>query len=102
MKPFGLVLGVALAAFTAEAEPITWTLNDVTAFGSSLTGSFVYDPDAQIYSLVNITANGPGTLSGIFTTPAESQSAFPDEFMLAVDSSSVDESGRSYWILNSP
>jgi hypothetical protein len=53
-----LVVVLLLVAGSAQATPVTWTLNDA-AFGdgSSLTGSFVYDAATNTYSGVNIVSS---------------------------------------------
>ncbi len=41
-------------AVTANAAPLRWTFHDTTSLGSNITGSFVYDADANTYSHIDI------------------------------------------------
>ena len=45
-------------ASPAGAIPITWSLSDVlSSYGSTATGSFVFDADFDVYSDVSITTD---------------------------------------------
>jgi hypothetical protein len=88
----GLIL-LAFAALTAHAGPILWTLNGVTGFGSSLTGSFVYNADTNVYSTINITSNGAGGLPADSFTVQTGTPLFNATLISLVDTSAIDQTG---------
>lgn len=56
-------LGLTLAAGAAFAAPVTWNVSGTLSDGGTLSGSFVFDPDTNAYSAINITTTA-GTLPG--------------------------------------
>ena len=59
-----LVLGLLILSFSsAFAAPVTWSLNGIVFDdGGTATGSFVYDADTDMYSVINITTQGGDTV----------------------------------------
>ncbi len=87
---------LASAAFTAEAAPLKWTLTDVTSFGSSITGSFVYDADTDTYSHINITTSSGSVIpGGSWNTLAIDPKYPPSFFVQFVDTTGSDQSGAN-------
>ena len=63
-KFFGLAL--FLLALSAQAAPVTWTLDGVVfANGNTATGAFNYDADTNIYSEVSIQTSGGGSYGSL-------------------------------------
>ena len=90
----------ALAAFTASAVPITWTLNNVTRLGTSITGSFVYDSDTFAYSAINIVTQGGDVIpSATFIREIACCSGHP-QFLQVVDSLAINQTGADTVELN--
>ena len=58
-----LIFTALATAADAEAAPILWTLNQV-AFddGGTASGSFVFDTETSVYSLIDITTTAGSTL----------------------------------------
>jgi hypothetical protein len=88
----GLLL-VVLAAATASAGPITWTLNGVTSLGTSITGSFVFNADTDIYSSVNITSSGGTVIPANTWTALAECCATESGFLGLVDTSAANQTG---------
>jgi hypothetical protein len=56
---FAVAIGIVSVALPASAGPVTWTLSDVTlAGGGSISGSFTFDADTNIYSDIDIVTSG--------------------------------------------
>jgi hypothetical protein len=71
-------IAVLLFGFSAQAAPVTWTLEGVVFDdGGTAFGSFIYDADFNVYSSVNITTTAGTDLAGdtyqypngVFTNP---------------------------------
>ena len=93
MSSLRALLLVAAVALTANAEPLTWTLNNVTTLGSSITGSFVFDANTSTYSSINITSSGGSVIPAeTWTVSAECCSSL-NSFLGLVDSSAPNETG---------
>lgn len=70
----GLLAGLVLmaASLSAQAAPITWTLDNVTfTDGGTATGSFTIDAAAKTWSAFDIVTAGPA-LSGFNYNPTNS------------------------------
>ena len=58
---------LSLAATSARATPITWTLEGLDfSGGGGMTGSFVFDATTGTYSDVDITVAGPSLVTLVF------------------------------------
>ena len=58
-------LSILLAAGQSVAAPVTWSLNDVSFDdGASLTGTFIYDADTNVFSDISILSQGGQGNSG--------------------------------------
>lgn len=56
---FAGALGLSAIGTTANAVPVQWTLSGVvTGLGNSITGSFVFDADTNLYSKVSLVTSG--------------------------------------------
>lgn len=52
------VVGIVSRAQADQADRVTWTLEDVTALGTSISGSFVFNAHTGTYSDIDITTTG--------------------------------------------
>jgi hypothetical protein len=86
-------LGVVAAA-AANAEPLTWTLVDVTSLGSSITGSFVYNANTDVFSSIDITTSGGTVIPSETWTNKASFGSF-NCCLALVDTSSSNETGAN-------
>jgi hypothetical protein len=94
----GLLL-LASLAFALGAEPITWTLDDVTSLGTSITGSFVYDANTFTFSSIDITTSG-GDVIPDETWTVEGKCCLTDaESLELVDTSAPNEAGANVLVL---
>lgn len=90
-----LVLGMMLAG-AVRAVPITWDVNG-TSLGTTITGSFVFDPTSDIFSSIRIqTAGGSVIPSTTYTSLTEYGpfiGAPPTLFVGFVDTNAADQTG---------
>jgi len=76
---------------SVQAAPITWTLNNVVFDdGATVTGSFVYDQDTNLYSEMSITVAG-GYMFDPYGFPLAADPFTWAEVQLSPDSSSTNE-----------
>ena len=93
---------LVLAAFAASAGPITWTLNNVTLLGTSITGSFVYDADTSTHSSIDIIAQG-GNIIPSASFARETTCCFGNPFGLTVvDTLAINQAGADALVLYFP
>ncbi len=58
---FTIAAAASLIASASSADPVVWTLNNVEVLdGSTVSGSFTYDADIDVYSAINITTTSSG------------------------------------------
>ena len=80
-----LVTVCLLMVASAQAAPITWTLNIALDDGATATGFFIFDPDLgsdqKITNFsINISAPAPGILKGPFNQGLPTSVFFPFDF----------------------
>jgi hypothetical protein len=96
-----------LLSNVASAIPVEWTVDGVkTQFGGSLTGSFTYDADLNLYSNVNITYANSGyshgqQLEGTATT-ADPSSGLTRFITGTYDTTATGGSASMSLVFNSP
>jgi hypothetical protein len=61
---------MALAAGSAVAMPVNWTMSGSFSDGGSFTGAFTYDADTNVYSGVIVTTTTGGVVTGaVYNAP---------------------------------
>jgi hypothetical protein len=93
MSVLSLLL-LALMAQTAAAGPLTWTLQNVTSLGTTITGTFVYNADTDVFSHIDITTTGGSVIPDETWTNKASFGSF-DCCLALVDTSGVDDIGAN-------
>jgi hypothetical protein len=91
----------AAATFGAHATPITWTLENVAALGTDITGSFVFDADTGTYSDIHITTSGGSVIpSATWQTLLNCFGCNDADDLTILDTTATDLAGANLLYLN--
>jgi PEP-CTERM motif len=91
-RGFFVALLLLAASLSASASDVTWTLVDVTSLGTSITGTFTYNADTDIYSNIDVTSSGGSVIPSETWTNKASFGSF-NCCLALVSGSAADQTG---------